>query len=118
MTAPDKPSDVERAVAECRDGLKPRYTTWDSTTLTRPLKRDSLETLIASHERLRLEVERLRGLIAACDKPWGSGLDPMGDLLTEARAIRESAPAEPMRCPHGNPPGTARDCACREPEDR
>ena len=48
--------------------------------------------LADENDRLTREVERLRGLIVATDKPWGPGLDPMGDLLTEARAIREAKP--------------------------
>jgi len=66
---------------------------------------------------------------------WDSGSTPAPEVVSriycEARAaLRDPAPAEgffargedgqyhpdpPPACPHGNPPGTARDCACRTP---
>ena len=52
----------------------------------------AVEAIETRANKLATDNEWLRGLIVATDKPWGPGLDPIGDLLTEPRAIRESKP--------------------------
>jgi hypothetical protein len=61
-------SGVEQAKVDCRDALGLPYTPESSEILTRPLKRQSLEVLLADHDRLSREVESVLVALAVWEK--------------------------------------------------
>ena len=70
-------------------------------------EREIAKAAEAERDELRAEVERLRKERDIIDRELRkSNLDATSWFITEA--LRGTAPA----CPHGHPPGSARDCAC------